>query len=76
MLFSLNRKSAIESLFRTAIRDLKLDHLMTLIRSRQHIRRNRQTDLLRGFQVDHQLKLRGLLHWQVGGLGTLRILST
>ena len=26
------------------------------IRSRQHIRRNRDTDLLGGFQVDHQLE--------------------
>jgi hypothetical protein len=30
-----------------------LDHL---IRSRQHIRRDRQTDLLRRLQIDHQLK--------------------
>ena len=29
------------------------------IRSRQHVRRNRQADLLRGLQVYEQLKLRG-----------------
>jgi hypothetical protein len=35
-----------------------------LIRSYEHIRRNRQTDLLGGFQVDHQLKLHRLLDWE------------
>jgi hypothetical protein len=40
-----------------------------LIRSRQHIRRNGQADLLCGFQVDDELELHGLLHRQVGGLG-------
>ena len=35
-----------------------LDHL---IRSRQHVRRNRQADLLGGFQIDDELKLRRLL---------------
>jgi hypothetical protein len=43
------------------------DHL---IRSRQHIRRNRQADLFGRFQVDHQLKLRRLLDGDVGGLGS------
>jgi hypothetical protein len=38
------------------------------IRSRQHIRRNRQTDLLGGFQIDDELKLHWLLNWNVGGL--------
>ena len=33
------------------------------IRPRQHIRRNGQTDLLRGFQIDDQLELRRLLDW-------------
>ena len=36
------------------------------VRPRQHIGRNRQTDLLRGFQIDRQLELRRLLDWQVG----------
>ena len=39
------------------------------IRSRQHIRRNRQADLLRRFQIDHQLKLGRLLDEQVSRLG-------
>ena len=43
-----------------------------LIRSRQHIRRNRQADLLRGFEIDDELELRRLLHWQVGGLCTFQ----
>ncbi len=33
-----------------------------LVRSRQHIRRNRQADLLGRFQVDDQLELGRLLH--------------
>ena len=35
--------------------------------SGQHVRWNRQVDLLRRLEVDHQLKLRGLLHRQIGG---------
>ena len=35
----------------------------------QHVRRNRQADLLRRFKVDHQLKLRWLLDWYFGWLG-------
>ena len=42
------------------------------IRPRQHIRRNRQADLLRGFQIDDELELLRLLHWQVGGLGAFQ----
>src|SRR5262249_37110383 len=38
------------------------------VRSRQHIRRNRDADLLGGFQVDDQLKLGWLLHWKIGWL--------
>jgi hypothetical protein len=40
------------------------------IRSRQHVRRNRQTDLFGGFQVDDEFEFRWLLHWEVGGFGT------
>jgi hypothetical protein len=43
-----------------------LDHS---IRSIQHRLRNRETDLLRCFQIDHQLELLRLLHGKVGGLG-------
>ena len=46
------------------------------IRSRQHIRRNRQADLLGGFQIDHKLELLRLLDRKVAGLAPLRILST
>jgi hypothetical protein len=43
-----------------------LDHL---VRSRQHSLRDRDADLLRRLEIDHQLKLRGLLHRKMGGLG-------
>src|SRR5215471_7746693 len=52
MFFSLNRKSAIAN--------LKLPY--HLIRSCQHIGRNRQADLLGGLQIDDELELRRLLH--------------
>src|SRR5882724_2583314 len=45
-----------------------LDHP---IRPRQHVRRNRQADLLGGFQIDDQLELLWLLHWEISGLGAL-----
>src|SRR5215468_10453978 len=41
-----------------------------LIRSCQHIGRNREADLLGGLQIDHQLKLHRLLDRKIGGLGT------
>ena len=48
---------------------LHIDHL---IRPRQHIRRNRQADLFRGFQIDHKFKLRCLLHRQIGRFGAFQ----
>ena len=42
-----------------------LDHL---IRPIQHRLRNRDTDLLGGFEINHQLELSRLLHRQVGRL--------
>jgi hypothetical protein len=45
-----------------------LDHFS---RSIQHRLRNRQTDLLGRFQIDHELKLGRLLDRQIGGLGSL-----
>src|SRR5262245_2097455 len=42
-----------------------------LVRSRQHIRRNRQTDLLGGLEVDHQLELSRPLNGQISRLGSL-----
>ena len=46
-----------------------LDHF---IRSRQHIRWNRQADLLRGFEINHELKLRWLLYGQISRLCSLQ----
>src|SRR5262249_39377046 len=46
-----------------------LDHL---VRSEQHIRRNCETDLLRCFQIDNELKLLRLFHGQISGLGTFQ----
>ena len=57
----LNRKSAIEN------RRL-FNHL---IRPRQHRLWNRHTDLLRRFEIDHQLELLGPLHGKVGGFCSL-----
>jgi hypothetical protein len=38
------------------------------IRSRQHVRRNRQADLFRCFQIDDEFELRRLLHRKSGQL--------
>ena len=38
-----------------------------LVRPRQHVRRNRQADLLGGFEIDDQLELRRLLDRKIGG---------
>ena len=46
-----------------------LDHL---IRSFQHLLRNRHADLLGGLEIDDKLKFRRLLHWQIGGVGSLQ----
>ena len=43
-----------------------------LIRPGEHVRRNRQADLLRGLEVDHKLELRGLLHRQIGRFGAFQ----
>ena len=42
------------------------------IRSRQHIRRNRQADLFCGFQIDDELELRRLFDGNLGGLGAFQ----
>ena len=52
-------------LFYVSCCSLLFDHF---IRSRQHIRRNRQADLLCRFEIDDELELRRLLDRQVGGL--------
>ena len=38
------------------------------IRTRQHVRRNRQADLFGRLQIDHEFKLRRLLYRKVCGL--------
>ena len=45
-------------------RPFSLDHL---VRSRQHVGRNREADLLCSLEIDHQLKLCRLLDGQIGG---------
>ena len=49
-----------------------LKSLDDFIRSRQHLLRNRQTDLLSGFEIDDELELLRLLDGQVGRLGTFQ----
>ena len=41
-----------------------------LIRPRQHIWRNRETNLLRRYQIDNEFKLRWLFHREIGWLRT------
>ena len=40
-------------------------------RSGEHLWRNRQADLFRSFQIDHELELRRLLDGKIGRLGSL-----
>jgi hypothetical protein len=42
------------------------------VRSCQHVGWNRQAKCLRGLQIDYELELRRLLHWQLGRLGTFK----
>jgi hypothetical protein len=44
----------------------------TLIRPRQHIRRNRQPDLLGSLEIDHELELLRLLHREIGRLASFQ----
>ena len=46
--------------------------LNDFIRPHQHVRRNRQADLLRGFEIDDELKLFRLLYGKIGGFGALK----
>src|SRR6267142_545781 len=43
--------------------------LNDVVRSEQKGRRDRETERLGGFHVDHQLELRGLLHRKIARLG-------
>jgi len=53
----------------TPVAFISLDQL---VRARQHVGRNRHADLLGGLEIDEELELRRLLHWQIGGLGSLQ----
>ncbi len=53
-----------------------LDLLDDLIRPREKLRRECQSDLFRRFQVDDKLKLGRLLHRQISRFGSFKILST
>src|SRR5438132_7793742 len=57
--------------FQSRLSPLASSSLDDLVRSRQHIGRNLETDLLRGLEVDDQLKLHRLLDWKIGGPGAL-----
>jgi hypothetical protein len=52
----------------------RLKSLDDLVRPRQHVRRNRQADLLRRFEIDDELELLWLLYGEIGGLGTFQYL--
>jgi hypothetical protein len=62
-------RSAVRADRRLSIRSNLTRLLDHLIRSREHIRWNRQTDLLGSFQIDDQLELRRLLDGNVAWLG-------
>src|SRR3989454_9580668 len=47
-------------------------HLITLSAPRQHIRRNRQAELLRRFQVYDEFELLRLLHREIGGVSAFQ----
>ena len=52
--------------------DTRLFSLDQLVRPGEHVRRDREADLLRRLEIDHELKLGRLLDRKVGGLGTLQ----
>ena len=54
--------------FNPSVASWLLNHL---IRPLQHLGRDRQADLLRGFEIDDELELDRLLDGKVGGLGEL-----
>src|SRR5262249_42851284 len=53
-------------------RFLNWPSLNHFIRLHQHPLRNRHTDLLCRLEIDHQLKFRGLLDWEIGWLCTFK----
>jgi hypothetical protein len=50
--------------------------LNNLIRPRQQRRRDREAEGLGGLQVDDEIKLGGLFHWEISRLRSSEILST
>ena len=60
------------TLYDSFIRYLLRLSLNYSIRPRQHVRRNRQADLLGGLEIDEELELRRLLDGHVGGLGAFQ----
>ncbi len=52
---------------------VSLDHL---VRPRQHIRRNREADLLASFEIDHQFTTRPLLQQQMSWFNALNRRAT
>jgi len=53
------KENSVQSWHHRLLLFRSLNHL---VRPPQHLLRNRQTDLLRRLEIDHQLKLRRLLH--------------
>src|SRR6266478_1512007 len=49
----------------TALCSLSSDHF---VRPRQHVRRDREANLFRRLEIDDELELHRLFHWQVGRL--------
>jgi hypothetical protein len=59
----------IEFLFSYQLLPTSPNHL---VRPHQHVRRNRQADLLGRFQINDEFKLLRLLHRQIGGLSAFQ----
>src|SRR5919108_889603 len=66
-----NPKSKIQNCFVALLLTPHPSHLSNyFVRSRQHVRRNREPDLLRGFEIDHQLKFRRPLDREFARFGS------
>jgi len=64
---SVSATPSVSHLFRPHLCYYLLDHP---IRPHQHVGRNRQADLLGGFEVDSEFKFHRLLHRNVSGLSS------
>jgi len=67
MNWSVRDRAEVWTIERVSVQS-SFDHL---VRPEQHRLRNRESDLLRGFQIDYQFELLGLLDWQVGWFACL-----